>query len=246
MAVKRKPQKRQAQDIPQSWPENTDQLLPGRLAWSKVYWVVGPMPQGAGRARNEVKDPPNAGWSSVIVIPGGGRRVILFCPYSFDSHSVTEDSLEYSSLGMPRDRIKRTKLREMLYHQWAQMEKFGFQKDYDTAAKIMQLMGWEVPMRVVPPVDLSAPETKRRGKEAAAKLTKPIPRTGRRGEVLSWFMESLEPRSIREAMAQFNTTRSNILTILFQLNKEHGLGYRLAGDAAEIEFPAAGCDKLFS
>lgn len=245
--AKRKPVKRKTPvDVPQSWPEEAEQLIYGKLAWAKIYWVVGPMPTGRSTARNEVKDPPNAGWSSVLILPGGGRRVTVFCPYTFSAYSVSEDSMEFQSFEKPRDRLRRTWMRELLYKQWKAFESYGFQRDYDTAARIMQMMNWEVPVRAVPPVDFDAPETKRRGKEAAATLTKPVPRNGRRGEVLSWFMDSFEPRSIREAMAEFNTTRSNVLTVLFQLNKEHGIGYRLAGDAAEIELPTKGCEKLFS
>lgn len=244
---KPKPRKRRVvkDTSPQVWPETMEQLVKEKLGWVKIYWVIGNMPSHS-RNRNEVKDPPNAGWSSCFVLPAGGKRVRLFCPYTFNGYTVTKDSMEYASLEQPRDRMRRTWMREHLHRQWAKFEEFGFQRDYDTAARVMREMKWEVPVRVEPVVDLSAPEVKKRGKDAAPKLIKPVPRNGRRGEVLSWFMDSFEPRSIREAMAEFDTTRSNILTVLFQLNKEHGLGYRLAGDAAEIELPSKGCDKLFS
>lgn len=210
-----------------------------------MYWVVGNLPSHS-RNRNEIKDPPNAGYSHCFVLAQGGRRVRLFCPYTLQGYTVTSDSMEFRSLEMPKKRMRRTWMRELLYRQWAMFDRFGFQRDYDTAARVMKEMKWEVPIREVPEVDLSSPEVKKRGKEAAAALIKPVPRDGRRGEVLSWFMDSFEPRSIREAMAEFSTTRSNILTVLYQLNKEHGIGYRLAGDAAEIELPAKNCKKLFS
>lgn len=242
--MKKQRRTKKADDAPQSWPESAEQVIPGKLAWASVYWVVGPLPTTSG-SRNEVKDPPNAGQSLVFVLPQGGRRVRLFSPFSFDGFTVTEDSMEFKSLEQPRQRMKRTWMRELMHRKWKQLESFGFQKDYDTAARVMREMGWEVPIREIPEPDFNSPDVKKKGKDAAPKLLKPVPKEGRRGQVLSWFMDSLDPRSIREAMAEFNTTRSNILTVLYQLNKDHGLGYKLAGDAAEIELPAKGTDKLF-
>ncbi len=244
MATQRKTKRRAAtEERAQEWPASADELAPG-LAWCKIYWVIGSMPANA-RLRNEVRDPPNAGWSSVLVLPAGGDRVRLFCPYTFQGYTVSSKSLEFDSLEVPRSRLKRTWMRELLYEHWKQFDSYGWQKDYDTAARVMREMKWEVPMRAAPEVDFSSPDTKRRGKEAGPELLKPVPKEGRRGKVLSWFMDSLDARSIREAMAEFDTTRSNVLTVLFQLNKDHGIGYRLSGDAAEIVLPAKGCDKLY-
>lgn len=240
----RKPRSRSVKDdTPQVWPESAEQLVPGKLAYATVYWVVGNLPS-TSRSRNEVKDPPNAGYSSCFVLPQGGRRVRLFCPYTLEGYTVTSDSMEFKSLTAPRQRVRRTWMRELLYRNWAQFQGYGFQRDYETAARIMREMKWEVPIRAVPePVE--GVEVKKKGKPAGAKLLKPVPKDSRRGQVLSWFMESFEPRSILEAMAEFNTTRSNILTVLFQLNKDHGFGYTLAGDAAEVELPSKGCEKIF-
>ncbi len=231
--VKREP-------LPQAWPEDIEHITP-TLAWGTVYWMVGPT-----KYRNEVKDPPCAGQAHVFVLPQGENKVRLFCPYTFYGHTVTSSSSEYLSLLPSTGFFDPHWAAKAMKANWEAFERYGFQRDYDTAARVFRELGLEVPLKQVVEKELPpGVEQKRKGKEAAASLIKPVPKDGRRGQVLAWFMESLEPRSIREAMAEFNTTRSNILTVLYQLNKDHGFGYVLVGDAAEIELPAKGTKKLY-
>ena len=67
-------------------------------------------------------------------------------------------------------------------------------------------------------------------------------RSSKRGKILEFFMPNA--RSIREAMAEFGHTRSNVLSHLFMLQKDHGVGYTLVGDAATVALPP-GCTDPF-
>ncbi len=51
-------------------------------------------------------------------------------------------------------------------------------------------------------------------------------------------------RSVREAMAEFSMTRSNALSYLYMLQKDHGIGYDLVGDTATVKLPE-GCTNPF-
>lgn len=73
------------------------------------------------------------------------------------------------------------------------------------------------------------------GKPAADKVIKPL-KPGKRMEAYKFFAAP-EGASVTRAMEHFKTTRSNVLSMLFLLNKEHGLGYRLSGDTATLEVP---------
>jgi hypothetical protein len=44
-------------------------------------------------------------------------------------------------------------------------------------------------------------------------------------------------RSVREAMAELDLTRSGVLSHLFALNRDHGIGYQLAADCATVLVP---------
>jgi len=244
--VSTKKQRKPVEPVEALWPDDgmTMEMLSDRLGWARVYWTIGPSPRSAVYP-NDVKDPPNAGWSHAFVLPSGGRRVRLFCPFTFQGYDVGEKSAEYNSLTMPRKPLRAGWMAETMLENWKANERYGFQRDYDTATRVFMAMGLDVPMRVEKPVEVGAEPKKRKGKPAGPTLLKPVARDSRRGRVLDWFMDSMEPRSVREAMAEFDTTRSNILTVFFQLNKDHGIGYTLSGDAAELELPKAGCKQLF-
>ena len=83
----------------------------------------------------------------------------------------------------------------------------------------------------------------RGGKPVADNLLKPVKRDGKRGKVLEWFMDTGEARSVREAMAEFEASRSSVLSYLHNLNKDHGIGYVLVGDTALVSMPADVGDK---
>ena len=51
---------------------------------------------------------------------------------------------------------------------------------------------------------------------------------------------TLNDAEIREAMAEFGLTRSGALSYAFNLNKDHGIGYSVVGDALTLILPK-GC-----
>jgi hypothetical protein len=232
--------------VEQLWPDDglSMEVVGEKLGWARVYWIVGPAPRTAVN-RNQVTDPPNAGWSHCFVLPAGGRRVRLFCPYTLLGYDVGEESSEFIGLTMPKKPLNPWWAEGLLLKNWDLNHGFGFQRDYDTCARVMAALGVAVPLKRDLPVDPAASPKKPKGKPAADKLTKPVPTNGRRAEVLRWFMDEVGARSVREAMAEFDTTRSNVLTVLFMLHKEHGIGYVLNGDAAEVVLPKAS-KKLFA
>lgn len=231
------------------------------LFFGKIYWVSGDMPS-ASRQRNDVKSPPNSGWSHAFLIDKGGKLVTLFCPYTLEGFQVTRNCIELGSMSMdlkyrPSDKnpvvnvedgyqewtIKRhDQLVDIILNNWARAGRLSLSgKDFDTAALVLQLMGAEVPLRVMP--EGAEPDKPRGGKEAdVLGLLKPVKRESKRGLVLAFFLP--QPRSIREAMAEFGYSRSNVLSHLFILQKDHGIGYELVGDAATIKLPA-GCTDPF-
>lgn len=232
------------------------------LYFARVYWIVGEMPSKQ-RFRNEVKAPPNAGWSHCFVIDKGAKLVTLFCPYTLEGFQVSRNSAEYTSLCMdtaykphltiqgrnvedgfkPWTNERHDKLLDMILKAWDMAGRLSLpNKDYDTAAMVISMLGGEVPLRTVP--EGTEPDKPRGGKEVdeVLGLLKPVKRSGRRGQVLAFFLAG--PRSIREAMAEFGVTRSNLLSQLYLLNKDHGIGYTLTGDAATITLPA-GCTDPF-
>lgn len=232
------------------------------LFFGKVYWVMGDMPS-TSRHRNDVKSPPNSGWSHAFLIDKGGKMVTLFCPYTLEGFQVTRSCAERASMSMdlkyrPSDKNPMVNVEDG-YQQWTEERQARLLKivlgnwdmagrlslpgkDYDTAAMVINMLGGSVPLRIVP--EGAEPDKPRGGKEAdVLGLLKPVKRESKRGLVLQFFLPA--PRSIREAMAEFGTTRSNVLSHLFILQKDHGIGYSLAGDAATITLPP-GCTDPFA
>lgn len=225
-------------------PVNYLELKPG-LGWGKVYWVVGG--QGAGgnasRHRLEVKDPPNAGWGQAFVIDRGGKTVTLFSPFTFDAFQVSRSSAEFQS--MTATPFNAERIAALLPRNWEANVGFGFMKDFDTAAVVMRELGLEVPLTSTSTG--SAEEQKPRGgKDVEVKLKKPVPRDGRRAQVLAFFLAGEGGRrSIREAMAEIDVTRKNLLSQLYLLQKDHGIGYTIMGDAVEVALPE-GCEDPYA
>lgn len=232
------------------------------LYYGCVYWIVGDLPS-TSRQRNDVKSPPCAGWSHAFLIDKGGKMVTLFCPYSLEGFQVTRGSSEVQSMCMDVryvqseknpllsvedgwlewDPARTDRLLRAVLDSWAMAGRLSLSgKDFDTAAMVISLLGGTVPLRVLP--EGAEPDKPRGGKEAdVLGLLKPVKRGSKRGLILQFFLP--QPRSIREAMAEFGYSRSNVLSHLFILQRDHGIGYTLTGDAATIMLPA-GCTDPFA
>ena len=241
------------EDILRGLPVLAEGLYAGSL-----QWLYGTNPSGNGGFRHEVRDPPNCGWGTCLLLDretdGRGKptkMVTLFVLNYFDSWQVSRHSLEYQGLQHPEAaRLKKGKVTEEEYlskvrayyreafpRKWAEILKYGWsQKDFDTAALIMRKLDLAVPLikRAEGEVDRVSG-----GKEVSEKgLTKPVKAQSRKGQVLAFFWP--DPKSIRECMAEMGISRSNVLSQLYLLQKDHGIGYELKNDSAIITLPE-GC-----
>ena len=207
------------------------------IYWASVYWVVGNVPAGSTR-RNEVSSPPNAGWSSCFVIDPDreSKTVKLFCPYTFQSFTVSRRSMEFDSL-KPKHFVRQFFLTH-LPQTWIEMRNRGWERDFTTAAHVMEAAGFEVPEagEQRPPKSIGGG-----GKPAAKALSKAVKRTGRKGEVLTILMAT---PSILAVTEKLGIDRKNVLSQLFLLKKNHGIGYKVEGDAVEIELPEGVSDPF--
>lgn len=224
------------------------------LYFAAVHWLNGSSPNGTGGYKHEVRDPPCCGWATVLLLDREtddrgrpSKMVTLFALNWFDSWQVGRGSFEYQSLVHPEDfRLKQgllqtaeyeealgQRMRRVMPERWAEIMRHGWtQKDFDTAALIMRKLGLPVPLIERAPGE---PDKVSGGKEVSRTLSKPVKQSSRKGQVLAFFWP--ESKSIRECMAEMGITRSNVLSQLYLLQKDHGIGYELKNDAAVITMP---------
>lgn len=218
-------------------PMRADHIGDG-LYYGEVYFVIG-KPSETSKD-NMVSSPPWAGAGNALIVDKGGKTVTIFAPYQLEAFPVHRHCYEYRGIKPARGEFDRAKVLESMYAGWDQACKFAYQKDFDTAAMVFRMLGAEVPVQTRPE---GVEEKTRGGKEAdVLGLLKPVKRDGRRGQVLSFFLGGT--RAVREAMAEFGVTRSNLLSQLYLLQKDHGIGYTLVGDACTITLPP-GCTDPF-
>lgn len=214
-------------------------LIVEGLELFRIYWVRGASPKGSAH-RFEIKDTPCSGWQNVLVMRGE-KRSTLYCPYSMTAFTVTNKSGEMNSLKKTQQTTPKA-VGDLLMRNWAMSQRFGWQKDFDVAVRIFRLLGLPVPEQLTR--DGEEDTRQRGGKEVAKALTKPVKIDGKRGIFLKWFMDGNNSRSVRDAMAEFSMTRSNALSYLYMIQKDHGIGYSLQGDNATLTFPP-GCTNPF-
>lgn len=200
------------------------------LKFMRVYFAKGDMPKS--RHRYALSDPPCTGHSRVFVL-AGEKRSTIFCLHTFKSYQVRNDCAEIELAEpwtMPEDIVSR------IQEAWARWHAMGAQVDYDVAAMILTRLGGEVP-KLAAVERTGEPKESRGGKALDEALLRPVKRTSKRGEVLAFFMTD-GGQSILEAMARMGLTRSGVLSHLFCLNRDHGIGYELAGDVVRLGLPA--------
>lgn len=202
----------------------------------RVYFVRGGAPNNWG-LRYEVNDPPTSGWSHALVIRGE-RRSTIFCPFTLFAYQVSNKSGEMRSGDVKPLDAKR--MGKLVTDTWEMCVKFGWQRDFGVAAMVLGGLGQPVPKFLPPPVDelRDGEEHKGRGgKQVAEDALRPCNPESKRGAVAKFFLQSGEPQSLHEAMAKLGMTRSGVLSHLFTLNKDHGVGYELIRDCARIIVP---------
>jgi hypothetical protein len=207
---------------------------PPPMRYVSIYYQRGPAPKGSGM-RFAVQDPPTSGWSRGFLIPGA-KTSTIFCPFTMESFRVDNGCTEVEmakDVPLWDDR----KLARLVTDNWERFTRMGFQRDYDVAALVLTNLGAEVP-RFLPPEPAEGEEpTKRGGKELNVEGFRPVRKGSKRGLVAEFFLSGEGPQSIREAMARLDLSRSGVLSHLFCLNRDHGIGYELVNDCARLIIP---------
>jgi len=234
-----------------SWlADLSEKELPEGISFQHVYYSPGANTSKQDNRRYSVNHAPTTGWSMGWIIQGEGKKakhVTLLCPYSLEAFSVPQTAGEIEDI--PRneeytftvDAYER--IIKMMRKQWAAFQGFGYQKDYDTVAFLLRKLGEEVPEQVLRGGE--ADTRTRGGKETGEALKKPVKKASKRGKFLEWFLGGEgNARSVRETMAEFGMTRSNALSYLYMIQKDHGIGYVLQGDIATVTLPD-GCTNPF-
>ena len=224
-------------------PPRQDPIVTERMSFGLIHWVVGTTPKGM--TRNDVTDPPTNGCQHVLVFVGE-KRWMAFCPFTFTSYQLTIGGYEQKSFEGPRNPFTKDMLAELITRKWEEHAERNHMVDYNMAARVLKELGAPVPTAMPTAGADDDPNKERGGKPVADKLLKPVKQNGKRGKVLAWFLETGEARSIREAMAEFEASRSSILSYLHNCNKDHGIGYTLIGDTALVTLPADVGDDLWA
>ncbi len=205
------------------------------LQYFRIFWDDGSVGRRDPRFRNATTKPPVTGWANVFVLEGE-KFDTIFCPYSFEAVQAPKGCYELSKPKEPSE-WRSSWWQEHLQRKWDYFQRTGTQVSYDIASLVFRKLGMLVPVAKL--TAEGGENTKAKGgKPEAEELTKPIKRKGKRGLVLDWFLKEEGGRkSIHLAMADLDMTRSNVLSHLFMLNKDHGVGYRLVGESAEVVLP---------
>lgn len=216
--------------LPADMPEapSADLAIPRFI---KTYYVRGGAPK-FWKHRYEISDPPTSGFSHAVVIDGIKRSTIL-CPYTLETYQVSNNCGELAeSVDVS---ISFRRLGEIITNTWEQCVKLGFQRQYQIAALVLAAIGQPVP-KILPPPVAAGEHGSRGGKDFDPKALKPVNPESKRGKVAAFFNQP-EPQSIHEAMARLELTRSGVLSHLFCLNRDHGIGYELGNDCASLVVP---------
>ena len=134
-------------------PMRADRVGEG-LYYGEVYFVIG-KPSETSKD-NEVSSPPWAGQGHVLILDKGGKTVTLFAMYQLESFQVSRRCYEYRGIQPARSEFDRDKAVAAINVGWSDAVKFGFQKDFDMAAKVLQMLGAPVPLRTTSEADVKA------------------------------------------------------------------------------------------
>lgn len=202
-----------------------------KVRFVKLYYCDGGSPN-FWRFKYEITSPPNSGFSHALVLLGEKRSTIL-CPYTLETFQVNNKCGELAQAKLVD--YPPEKIGALLTESWARCVRFQFQREYSVAALILAALGQPVP-KFAPPPRAEGDDGRRGGKEAEEKALKPVNPESRRGQVARFFA-SEELQSVHEAMARLDLTRSGVLSHLFCLNRDHGVGYELVRDCARLLVP---------
>ena len=214
----------------------------------RVYYVVGVKRTSlASQVVYEAANPPNAGYSRAFVIEPpkpkkeGGKpgKLTLFCPSTLTANQVSPECGELQRAEIETlDDERLARLGAIIVDRWKVFCSSGQPRDYDVAAMVLQRLG--IPVPTERPETDSTTSAVEHGKPALGELLKPVTRTSKRGKIAEFFMAA-EGLSMLEAMAKFGSSRAVILTHLYGLHADHGLGYKILGDTVTVH-PPGGMD----
>lgn len=203
-----------------------------KVRFVKLYWCAGGSPN-FWRFKYEVTDPPNSGFSHAVVLLGEKRSTIL-CPYTLEAFQVNNKCGELAQAKLveyPAESIGK-----LISATWERCVRLQFQRDYQVAALVLAALGQPVPKFLPPPRAEGDSEGRKGGKETVKEALRPVNPESKRGKVARFFAAT-EPQSVHEAMARLELTRSGVLSHLFCLNRDHGVGYELVRDCAILQIP---------
>jgi hypothetical protein len=214
---------------------------------SRIYWIYGD-PRFPSQ-RSDVDDPPCAGWSTVLVLSSHGATMELFCPFSFRSYTIGKDSYEATSMsgaawdgmcafGSFRD-SGQMYFQDLLPRKWIEHSRCETPKvNWDVAKRVMNLLNIRIPSATqIAEVKINRRKPKADAEPATDDGFKLVKRSGRKGEILQAYLDGVT--SIDALVKQFEITRSNLLSQLFLLRKDHGIGYTISGDNIVLDIPRA-------
>jgi hypothetical protein len=212
--------------------------IPDNISLVKTYFLNGTQPKG-WKHQFVIQNPPTFGYSHAIVIRGEKRSTIL-CPFTLQSYQVPNSCGEMSiAVAVP---VMPLRLVNLLTASWHEASKLGLQRDFAVAAMVLTEMGAAVPKMSAREtsefsLDGASAEPKTQGgKPIVHANLRPVRPSSKRGEVARFFSSPV-PQSLHEAMARLGLTRSGVLSHLFCLSRDHGVGYTLANDCATLLVP---------
>lgn len=203
-----------------------------RVRFVRLYYCAGGSPKH-WTYRYEISDPPTSGFSHAVVLLGEKRSTIL-CPYTLESFQVNNRCGELAQAH--KVDISPERLGGVIRDAWERCVRLQQQRDFGVPALVLTALGQAVPKNLPRPT--AAAEASRGGKTVLEGQLRPVNPASRRGQVARFFLAGNgQPQSIHEAMARLGLTRSGVLSHLFCLNRDHGVGYDLSGDCATLRVP---------
>jgi len=203
------------------------------MRFVETYFVKGPINDRNNRRINySVKDPPVAGHSCAFILDDG-KRMTLFHPFTLQGFKVNESSMEIQvAKDLPYDPKRMAKL---ILQKWEDYKHLEMQRDYHIAAAVLLELGAEVPEEIPIMGDQASEKQKKRGGKPFDQARFKILKTkGKRADIARFFFESA---SVMTAMAKLKMTRSGVLSHLFCIWRDHGIGYEVNGDNATLLVP---------
>ena len=207
------------------------------MKYARIYFVKGVAPRDKNLTSKwlqfAIKDPPVAGNTMCFILGGTGKKLTIFHPTSLQAYRVSPECTEIKAA--EEKPLTRPQLMvDVITKNWAMYKELDMQRSYDVAAQVLIQLGAPVPEYVEPSDDRRGkmPDFKTAGKEMDMTRFKTVKRKGRKGAVAEFFGTDGKP--ILEAMAILDMTRSAVLSQLYMLWKDHGIGYQLYREQVKL------------